>query len=68
MAWWKWLVENDGKGLYFYHEIYECKTAEAIFERGMPPLGPGTFCETSESELGSGRSQERQRRFADAQP
>jgi hypothetical protein len=66
MAWWKWLVENDGKGLSFYHEIYQCRTAEAIFERGTPPIGPGVFCETSEFELGSGRSLERQRRFADA--
>ena len=67
MAWWKWLIEHDGQGLSFYHEIYRCKTAEAVFEKGMPPIGPGSFCTTSSTELGGNRSVERQQRFLDAQ-
>jgi hypothetical protein len=65
-AWWKWLNNNLGQGLSFYHEIYQCKTAEAVFELGALPVGPATFCETSAVTGGEGRSQERQRRFADA--
>jgi Domain of unknown function (DUF4188) len=65
-AWWKWLRNNLGKGFGFYHEIYQCKTAEAIFEEGTEPVGPGTFCVTSAVAGGEGRSQERQRRFQDA--
>jgi Domain of unknown function (DUF4188) len=66
-AWWKWLNENAGKGLSFYHEIYQCKTAEAVYELGTLPVGPATFCETSAVVSGEGRSQERQRRFIEAQ-
>jgi hypothetical protein len=66
MAWWKWLVDHDGEGFAFYHEIYQCKTAEAIFEKGTTAVGPGTFCGVSAAELGSGRSSERQRRFLDS--
>ncbi|HEX5140907.1 MAG TPA: DUF4188 domain-containing protein [Dehalococcoidia bacterium] len=66
MSWWKWLMDNDGKGLSFYHEIYQCKSAEAIFERGTAAVGPGAFCETSPTELGGNRSVERQRRFDEA--
>ena len=66
MAWWKWLVQHEGNGLSFYHEIYQCKTAEAIFETGMPATGPGTFCSTSPVEMGSARSQQRQQRFQEA--
>lgn len=65
-AWWKWLNNNKGKGLSFYHEIYQCKTAEAVYELGSKPVGPATFCETSAVVSGEGRSQERQRRFLDA--
>lgn len=65
-AWWKWLNTHRGQGFTFYHEIYQCKTAEAVFELGMPPLGPATFCETSAVASGEGRSQERQRRFVEA--
>ena len=66
MNWWKWLMEHDGQGMSFYHEIYQCKTAEAVFERGTPPTGPGVFCETTEVPLGENRSSERQRRFVEA--
>jgi hypothetical protein len=66
MAWWKWLLENAGKGLSFYHEIYQCKTAEAIYETGFVPLGPATFCTNTPVEAGEGLSQERQRRFQEA--
>jgi hypothetical protein len=65
-VWWKWLRDNRGKGLAFYHEIYQCKTAEAIFEVGTLPVGPGTFCTTAPVAGGEGRSGERQRRFAEA--
>lgn len=67
MKWWKWLVEHDGQGLSFYHEIYQCKTAEAVFTGRTEPVGPGTFCATSPMELGSNRSQQRQDRFAESQ-
>lgn len=65
-AWWKWLNQNRGKGVGFYHEIYQCRTAEAIFETGTIPLGPGLFCTTSAVAGSEGRSQERQRRFIEA--
>lgn len=65
-AWWKWLTDHSGKGLAFYHEIYQCKTAEAVFELGSLPVGPATFCETSAVASGEGRSRERQRRFVEA--
>ncbi len=65
-AWWKWLTDNRGKGFSFYHEIYQCKTAEAIYEVGSLPLGPATFCETSAVISGEGRSQVRQQRFVEA--
>jgi len=60
------LMDNRGKGIGFYHEIYQCKTAEAVFEVGTSPVGPATFCATSAVTGGEGRSQERQRRFQDA--
>jgi hypothetical protein len=65
MAWWKWLNNHQGQGLSFYHEIYQCKTAEAVFEIGSLPVGPATFCQTSAVAGGEGRSQERQRQFAE---
>ena len=64
--WWKWLTEHRGKGLAFYHEIYQCKTAEAVFEVGTQPVGPAVFCTTSAVSGGEGRSAERQRRFVEA--
>lgn len=66
MGWWKWLNEHRGQGFGFYHEIYQCQTAEAIFEAGTQPLGLALFCETSAVASGEGRSEERQRRFVDA--
>lgn len=62
-AWWKWLMNNRGQGFSFYHEIYQCQTAEAVFEIGSVPVGPATFCATSAVTGGEGRSQERQQRF-----
>lgn len=62
-AWWKWVKRNQGKGLGFYHEIYQCRTAEAIFEAGTPSVGPALFCTTSAVTGSEGRSQERQRQF-----
>lgn len=65
-AWWKWLNDHAGQGISFYHEIYQCKTAEAVFELGSTPVGPATFCATSAVVSGEGRSAERQRRFLQA--
>jgi hypothetical protein len=65
-AWWKWLMENHGKGVGFYHEVYQVKAAEAIFETGTRPVGPATFCSRVSTKAGEGRSSERQRRFQDA--
>jgi hypothetical protein len=64
--WWRWLVENAGKGVGFYHEIYQARTAEAIYECGTRPVGPARFCSTEVVKSGEGRSRERQQRFADA--
>jgi hypothetical protein len=66
MDWWKWLNHHKGQGFSFYHEIYQCKTAEAAFETGSLPVGPATFCQSSAVASGEGRSQERQRRFMEA--
>ena len=65
-AWWKWLRRNQGRGLVFYHEIYQCRTAEAIFEAGSLLVGPALFCATSTVVGGEGQSQERQRQFLEA--
>jgi hypothetical protein len=66
MAWWKWLLDHDGQGFSFYHEIYQCKSAEAIFQKGTPPIGPGTFCNLEPVSMGTNRSVQRQQRFMDA--
>jgi hypothetical protein len=50
--WWRWLIENAGDDLGFYHEIYQARTAEAIYE---------------EVPAGEGHSRDRQRRFAEAE-
>jgi hypothetical protein len=63
--WWRWLMENSGRGVGFYHEIYQAKTAEAIYEEGTRPVGPALFCSTPAVEGGKGHSRERQRRFAE---
>ncbi len=65
--WWRWLVENAGKGVGFYHEIYQVKSAEAIYERGPAPVGPALFCSTEVVRTGEGRSKERQQRFTESQ-
>lgn len=64
--WWRWLVEHTGQGVMFYHEIYQARTAEAVYEPGTRPVGPALFCGTVEVPIGEGRSRERQRRFAEA--
>ena len=64
--WWNWLIENQGKGVAFYHEIYQVKTAEAIYEPGTQPVGPALFCSLQTVESKEGKSKERQQRFADA--
>ncbi len=66
MRWWRWLLQNAGADLSFYHEIYQVKTAEAIFEKGCTPVGPALFSATSVVTAGEGQSKERQRRFAEA--
>jgi hypothetical protein len=63
--WWKWLVENTGKGVAFYHEIYQAKTGEAIFEEGARPVGPALFSSLHAVKSGEGRSRQRQQHFAD---
>jgi hypothetical protein len=66
MRWWRWLLENAGSDLSFYHEIYQVKAAEAVFERGCLPVGPAVFTSTSRVEAGEGQSRQRQERFAQA--
>lgn len=66
MRWWRWLLEHAGDDLSFYHEIYQARSAEAIYERGCRPVGPATFTTTSLIEAGEGQSRERQARFAAA--
>jgi hypothetical protein len=66
MAWWRWLLENAGSDVSFYHEIYQVKTAEAIYERGCRPVGAARIGPTSTVEAGEGQSRQRQQRFADA--
>ena len=63
MRWWRWLLQNAGSDLSFYHEIYQVKSAEAIFEKGCLPMGPALFATTSSVEAGEGRSKDRQQRF-----
>jgi hypothetical protein len=65
-SWWRWLLDNAGEDLGFYHEIYQARTAEAIYERGTQPVGPALFCSTEQVPSGEGRSRERQERFAQA--
>jgi heme-degrading monooxygenase HmoA len=65
-GWWKWLVENRGKGVGFHHEIYNVAAGEAIYEAGARPIGPALFCQLEMVRSGEGRSRERLQRFADA--
>lgn len=64
--WWRWLIENTGKGVGFYHEIYQAKTAEAVYEEGTRPVGPALFSSIQHVKGGEGLSRERQRRFIEA--
>lgn len=66
MAWWRWLLENAGEDVSFYHEIYQVKTAEAICERGCRLVGAAQIAPTSIIAPGEGQSRQRQQRFADA--
>jgi hypothetical protein len=65
MRWWRWLLENAGPDLSFYHEIYQVAAAEAIYEKGCRPVGPALFATTSAVAPGEGRSKDRQARFAE---
>jgi hypothetical protein len=65
-AWWKWLMQNQGNGVGFYHEVYQVRMAEAIYEAGTRPVGPAVFCSRVSTKTGEGRSSERQRRFEEA--
>jgi hypothetical protein len=64
--WWRWLLEQAGRGIGFYHEIYQARTAEAIYEQGTRPVGPALFCSVHPVKGGEGRSRERQREFLEA--
>jgi hypothetical protein len=66
MAWWRWLLENAGEDVSFYHEIYQVKTAEAIYERGCRLVGAAQIATTSVIAPGEGQSRQRQQRFTDA--
>lgn len=66
LRWWQWLVENSGRGVGFYHEIYQVQAAEAIYEPGTVPVGPAQFCSVQVVQGGEGRSRQRQQQFADA--
>jgi hypothetical protein len=50
--------------LGFYHEIYQVKAAEAVFEPGAKPVGPAAFSSLLPAQ-GEGRSKERMRRFSE---
>jgi hypothetical protein len=65
--WWTWLMDNAGKGVGFYHEIYQVKTAEAIYEAGTTPVGPALFSSVQPVERGKGQSRQRQQQFAKTQ-
>jgi hypothetical protein len=64
--WWRWLMEHTGKGVGFYHEIYQAKAAEAIYEEGTKPVGPALFSSLQPVKGGEGRSRDRQRQFTQA--
>jgi Domain of unknown function (DUF4188) len=63
--WWRWLMEHHGSGIGFYHEIYQAKAAEAIYEEGTHPVGPALFSSLHPVKGGEGRSRERQRQFTE---
>lgn len=37
--WWRWLIENTGQGVVFYHEVYQARAAEAVYEPCAQPVG-----------------------------
>lgn len=63
--WWRWLLEHEG-AIGFYHEIYQAKAAEAIYERGTCPVGPALFSALQPVQAGEGHSRARQQRFLEA--
>ena len=65
-GWWRWLMEHAGKGVGFYHEIYQAKAAEAVYEQGTRPVGPAMFSSLERTKGGEGHSRERQQRFLEA--
>ena len=65
--WWKWLIDHEGQGLGFYHEIYQAKAAEAVYTAGAAPVGPGRFSSLQPIPSGKGYSRDRQQRFSDEQ-
>lgn len=64
--WWVWLMQNSGSDLGFYHEIYQVKTGEAIYESGTRPVGPALFAAQESVPVGEGKSRARQQRFLEA--
>ncbi|HLW49155.1 MAG TPA: phenylacetaldoxime dehydratase family protein [bacterium] len=65
--WWRWLMEHEGS-VGFYHEIYQPKAAEAIYERGTRPVGPALFSTLERVKAGEGHSRARQQRFFESAP
>jgi len=60
-------MEHTGHGVGFYHEIYQAKAAEAIYEQGTRPVGPAVFSSLERTKGGeaipaSGRSASWRRR------
>lgn len=38
--WWRWLRESTSQGVVFYHEVYQARTAEAVYEPSTQLVGP----------------------------
>ena len=62
--WWKWLVDHEGQGLGFYHEIYTVSGAEAVYSAGAAAVGPAAFAALEPTAPGRGESRARLQRFA----
>ncbi len=65
-GWWAWFNQHFGQGVGFYHEVYQVRTAEAIYLPGTRPVGPALFCDRVTVASGEGRSLDRQQRFEQA--